>query len=130
YKNFDKLLPDNTVAALQWVALAHDDTTALAGPRLYDMRTAEDFQAGFEPFLGPMQSMVVADRAGNTGFVAAGRVPQRDPYNQLMGRAPAPGWNAIYDWRGYVPYRDLPRQTNPASGLIATANTKIVGPDY
>jgi penicillin amidase len=32
YKHFDKLLPDNTVAALQWTALAHDDTTALVGP--------------------------------------------------------------------------------------------------
>ncbi|MDF1609518.1 penicillin acylase family protein [Hoeflea sp. YIM 152468] len=130
YKKFDKLLPDNTVAALQWVALAHDDTTAMAGTRLFDMRTVDDFQAGFEAFLTPMQSMVVADTTGNIGFVAAGRVPLRDPANRLMGRAPAPGWNAIYDWRGYVPYKDLPRQTNPESGLIATANTKIVGPDY
>ena len=130
YKNFDKLLPANTVAALQWVALAHDDTTAMAGARLFGMRTVEDFQNGFEAFLTPMQSMVVADSAGNIGFVAAGRVPQRDPANRLMGRAPAPGWNAIYDWRGYAPYKDLPRQTNPESGVIATANTKIVGPDY
>jgi penicillin amidase len=94
------------------------------------MRTVEDFQNGFDAFLTPMQSMVVADRSGNIGFVAAGRVPQRDPANRLMGRAPAPGWNAIYDWRGYAPYAALPRQTNPESGLIATANTKIVGPDY
>ena len=130
YKNFDRLLPENTVAALQWVALAHDDTTALVGARLYGMRTVEDFQNGFEAFLTPMQSMVVADRSGNIGFVAAGRVPRRDPANRLIGRAPAPGWNAIYDWRGYAPYKDLPRQNNPESGLIATANTKIVGPDY
>jgi penicillin amidase len=130
YKHFDRLLPENTVAALQWVALAHDDTTAMVGPRLYGMRTVEDFQNGFDAFLTPMQSMVVADRSGNIGFVAAGRVPRRDPANRLMGRAPAPGWNAIYDWRGYAPYKDLPRQTNPDNGLIATANTKIVGPDY
>ena len=130
YKHFDRLLPENTVAALQWVALAHDDTTAIAGSRLYDMRTVEDFQAGFEAFLTPMQSMVVADRSGNIGFVAAGRVPRRDPANRLMGRAPAPGWNAIYDWRGYAPYAALPRQNNPEEGLIATANTKIVGPEY
>ncbi|MBV6651986.1 MAG: penicillin acylase family protein, partial [Hoeflea sp.] len=130
YKHFDRLLPQNTVAALQWVALAHDDTTAMVGPRLYTMRTVEDFQNGFDAFLTPMQSMVVADRSGNIGFIAAGRVPRRDPANRLMGRAPAPGWNAIYDWRGYAPYRDLPRQTNPDSGLIATANTKIVGPEY
>lgn len=130
FKHFDKLLPANTLAALQWTALAHDDTTALVGPRLYAMQTVEDFQNGFDAFLTPMQSMVVADRSGNIGFVAAGRVPQRDPANRLMGRAPAPGWNAIYDWRGNAPYAALPRQTNPESGVIATANTKIVGPDY
>ncbi|WP_052161707.1 penicillin acylase family protein [Hoeflea sp. BAL378] len=130
YRHFGALLPENTVAALQWVALAHDDTTAIAGTRLFDMRTVADFQAGFEAFLTPMQSMVVADTSGNIGFVAAGRVPRRDPANLLMGRAPAPGWNAIYDWRGYAPYGELPRETNPEDGLIATANTKIVGPDY
>ena len=130
YRHFDALLPDNTVTALQWVALAHDDTTAMVGPRLYDMHTVEDFQTGFDAFQTPMQSMVIADRSGNIGFVAAGRVPQRDPANRLMGRAPAPGWNAIYDWRGYAPYQALPRQTNPESGMIATANTKIVGPDF
>jgi len=130
YRHFDRLLPENTVAALQWVALAHDDTTAIAGTRLYDMRNVEDFQTGFEAFLTPMQSMVVADTSGTIGFVAAGRVPRRDPANRLMGRAPAPGWNAIYDWRGFAPYKDLPRETNPEDGLIATANTKIVGPDY
>ena len=130
YKNFDKLLPNNMVAALQWVALAHDDTTASIAPRLFDMRSVEDFQIGFDVFVTPMQSMVVADTTGTIGLVAAGRVPQRDPANRLMGRAPAPGWNAIYDWRGYAPYQAVPRQTNPESGLIATANTKIVGPDY
>lgn len=130
YKNFDKLLPNNTVAALQWVALADDDTTAMAGARLFDMRSVEDFQTGFEAFVTPMQSMVVADRSGNIGFVAAGRVPRRDPANRLMGRAPAPGWNAVYDWRGYAPYTAAPKETNPESGLIATANTKIVGPDF
>lgn len=130
YKHFDRLLPGNTVAALQWVALAHDDTTAMVGPRLYAMETVEDFQAGFEAFLTPMQSMLVADRSGNIGFVAAGRVPLRAPANSLMGRAPAPGWNAIYDWRGHAPYKDLPRQTNPEGGLLATANTKNVGPDF
>jgi len=130
YRNFDKLLPDNTVAALQWVALAHDDTTMMVAPKLYGMRTVEDFQTVFQSFVTPMQSMVIADRSGNIGFVAAGRVPLRDPANRLMGRAPAPGWNAIYDWRGFAPYKDAPRQNNPESGYIATANTKIVGPDY
>ncbi|PWW04510.1 penicillin amidase [Hoeflea marina] len=130
YKKLDKLLPENSVAALQWVALASDDTTANAGPRLFTFRTVSDYQDGMEPFLTPMQSMVVADTTGNIGLIAPGRVPVRDPANQVMGRAPVPGWNAIYDWRGFVPYAELPRLTNPPVGAIGTANTKIVGPDY
>ena len=130
YKNLENYLPDNTVAALQWVALATDDTTANAGPALFTAATVSDYQALMHDFLTPMQSMVVADRDGNIGFISPGRVPVRDPANEVMGRAPVPGWNAVYDWRGYVPYGQLPRQTNPEKGAIGTANTKIVGPDY
>ncbi len=130
YKQLDTWLPDTTVAALQWMALASDDTTANAGPRLFTFRTVTDFQEGMSPFLTPMQSMVVADTAGSIGMIAPGRVPVRDQANLVMGRAPVPGWNAIYDWRGTIPYAELPRQNDPAVGAIATANTKIVGPDY
>lgn len=130
YKGFEKLLPANTVAALQWVALAHDDTTANAGPHFFSFRTVADYQNGIEPFLTPMQSMVVADKLGNIGFISPGRAPVRDPANLVMGRAPVPGWNALYDWQGSVPYSELPRQNNPIGGAIGTANTKIVGPDY
>ncbi|MAY63938.1 MAG: acyl-homoserine-lactone acylase [Rhizobiales bacterium] len=130
YKNLDTYLPANTVAALKWVALATDDTTANAGAPLFRAETVSDFQALMHGFLTPMQSMVVADVDGNIGFISPGRVPVRDPANQVMGRAPVPGWNAVYDWRGYVPYGQLPRQSNPEKGAIGTANTKIVGPDY
>ncbi len=130
YKKLDTFLPENTVAALQWVALANDDTTANAGAQLFRAETVSDYQALMHVFLTPMQSMVVADKDGNIGFISPGRVPVRDPDNQVMGRAPVPGWNALYDWRGYVPYGQLPRQTNPEAGAIGTANTKIVGPDY
>lgn len=130
YKQLETYLPENTVAALQWVALAPDDTTAMAGPRLFAAETVEDFQNLMNVFLTPMQSMVVADTSGNIGFISPGRVPVRDPQNRVMGRAPVPGWEPVYDWRGYVPYAELPRQTNPEGGAIGTANTKIVGPDY
>jgi Protein related to penicillin acylase len=130
YRKLETYLPKDTVAALQWVALAPDDTTANAGPRLYEVRSVADYQKAMDAFVTPMQSMVVADVDGNIGLIAPGRVPVRDPANQVMGRAPVPGWNAIYDWRGYVPFAGLPRQLNPAIGAIGTANTKIVGPDY
>ena len=44
--------------------------------------------------------------------------------------APAPGWDARYDWKGWIPYEQLPRSFNPASGQLMTANEKIVGPAF
>jgi penicillin amidase len=54
----------------------------------------------------------------------------RKPANDLKGQAPAPGWNAKYDWDGFIAFEDLPQSYNPASGAIVTANDKIVPDDY
>jgi penicillin amidase len=54
----------------------------------------------------------------------------RKPDNDLRGLAPAPGWDAKYDWTGFIPFEDLPQSYNPASGRLWTANDKIVAPGY
>ena len=74
-----------------------------------------------------MQNMVYADRNGNIGFFAPGRVPIRKAGD---GRAPVPGWTGEYDWDGWVPFEQLPQALNPPAGRIATANNKIVPDDY
>ncbi|MBB2970946.1 penicillin acylase family protein [Mesorhizobium sp. RMAD-H1] len=130
YRGLQRYLPSGTVPALQWTALAHDDTTMSAGFRLWDFQSVLEFLDGMQDFVTPMQSMVVADVDGNIGLIAPGRVPVRDPANKIMGRAPVPGWDAIYDWKGYIPYDALPRQYNPARGAIGTANSKIVDGSY
>lgn len=125
-----RYLPRDTVAALGWVALAEDDTTAAVGYDLWTFRTVADYQNGMRRYVTPMQSMVVADTQGSIGLIAAGRVPVRAPDNAVMGRAPVPGWQARYDWQGYMPFEALPRVTNPAGGALGTANTRIVAPDH
>lgn len=130
YGRLGNYLARGQVAALSWVALAHDDTTAMAGFDLWTFDTVADFQAGMRSFVAPIQSIVVADTAGSIGLIAPGRVPVRDPQNEVMGRAPVPGWDARYDWKGFIPFEALPRRLNPPEGAIATANSRIVGPDY
>jgi penicillin amidase len=118
------------VLAMRWTALDEDnDALAPAGAMLQAKSVAE-FIAATRGWVAPMQSMVVADRAGHIGLVAPGRVPLRKPGNDLHGLAPAPGWDARYDWAGWVPADETPRQTDPESGFIATANQRIVGPEY
>jgi penicillin amidase len=74
--------------------------------------------------------MSYADVEGNIGFIAAGRVPVRKPANDLKGLAPAPGWDARYDWAGWLPFAELPRRFNPGSGTIVTANHRITPQGY
>ncbi|MGH6862399.1 MAG: penicillin acylase family protein, partial [Phyllobacterium sp.] len=130
YRGLDRYLPDGTVASLAWTALSGDDRTISAGLKLWDFASVRDFQEGVRDYVTPMQSMVVADLDGAIGMIAPGRVPVRDPANRIMGRAPSPGWDALYDWKGFIPYEDLPRIYNPSDTVIATANTKIVDAGY
>ncbi len=118
------------VLALRWTAL---DTDSDAVTPAFAMQRADSvaaFVAAARGWVAPMQSMVVADTAGRIGLVAPGRVPLRRPDNDLRGLAPAPGWEAKYDWAGWVPADETPREFDPPRGWIATANQRIVPADY
>lgn len=118
------------VLALRWTALDADADPIGAGLKLQAANSVDSFFAATRGFVAPMQSMVVADRAGHIGLVAPGRVPLRGPEHDLKGQVPAPGWDARYDWQGWVPDDQTPRRKDPAAGWIATANHRIVDADY
>ncbi|HTN67668.1 MAG TPA: penicillin acylase family protein [Burkholderiaceae bacterium] len=118
------------VIAFAWTALRPDDLTLQAGVRMNHANNWQDFLASARDFASPQQNMVYADIDGNIGFIAPGRVPIRKAENDLHGLAPAPGWDARYDWAGFIPFESLPHEFNPASHQVITANEKIVEPDY
>jgi len=116
--------------AMRWTALDADAdmvSVALAMNRATDVTSFIDAARGW---VAPMQNMVVADRAGHIGYIAPGRVPLRKPDNDLKGLVPAPGWDARYDWAGWLIPDVLPQTRDPERGWIATANQRIVAPDY
>ncbi len=124
------LAPRGHVLAFAWTALAGDDTSVRSALNLARARDWKQFRDALRDLRAPQQNMVYADVDGNIGFIAAGRVPVRKPGNDLKGLAPAPGWQAKYDWAGWIPFDELPQSYNPPSGEIVTANQKIVPPDY
>lgn len=131
FRGIGNSLAPGYVASLAWTALSDDDTTIAAGLMSPEaVRSIDDFFAQMVPYVVPMQSMVVADTAGNIGLIAPGRVPIRDPKNVVAGRAPVPGWDATYDWKGTIPFDGVPRVKNPAAGAIGTANARMVPPDF
>ncbi len=87
----------------------------------------KEFRESMKRVWGPGQNAVYADVEGNIGYVMAARVPIR---KKGHGEVPVPGDTDDYEWTGYIPFDQLPQALNPASGLIATANARVVGPDY
>jgi penicillin amidase len=124
------LLPEQHVLALAWAALAPGDRTFQFVLGASGARSASEFSAAARDFHSPQQNIVFADTAGETGFVAAGRVPRRRTDNDVRGLLPAPGWLERYDWIGWIPFDELPARRNPESGAIVTANQKITEPGY
>src|SRR5450759_4468254 len=123
-------LPQGYALALAWTALREDDLSMQAAGKFATANNWAEFLAAARDFHSPQQNMVYADIEGNIGFVAPGRVPVRKPANDLKGQAPAPGWEAKYDWDGFIAFEDLPQTYNPASGEVITANNKIVPEGY
>jgi penicillin G amidase len=114
--------------AMRWTALDADNTTALASRKINKAQTVADVRDALKTYVAPQQNMVLADTLGNTAFIAAGRVPVRKADNDINGLAPSPGWDAKYDWSGWIPFDQLPQQT--VTHFIATANQRIHGNDY
>jgi len=87
----------------------------------------KEFREVMKHVSGPVQNAVYADVDGNIGYIMAARVPIR---KKGHGEVPVPGDTDDYEWTGYIPFDQLPQALNPESGLIVTANARVVGPNY
>jgi len=121
------------VIALRWSALDADNQTVLAGLRANRAQSVDELMAAYSAYHSPMQNVVAADVAGRTAFKAVGKIPLRRPDNDILGIAPSPGWDARYDWAGWVPYAQTPQTDHAAiaaKGWWSTANQRITPPGY
>ena len=118
------------VIALRWTGLDTDNDIMATTLAMNTAGSVDEFIKASATWVAPQQNMAVADDAGHIALVSPGRVPLRKPENDLSGLAPAPGWDARYDWAGYLPVDVLPQQRDPARGFIANANQKITPPGY
>lgn len=117
------------VLALRWTALDADNSNVLAGVLSNQAQSVGDLIEAYRHFHSPMQNVVMADVSGRIAYKAAGKVPVRAANNDIRGVAPSPGWDARYDWVGWLPYEDTP-QDDGAKGWIATANQRIHAANY
>ena len=122
---FSDILTPLHVVALAWTGSAEDDRTTDAILSLGEARSVSQLRASLASVRSPMQAIVMADRQGTIALATPADVPKRQAENAVEGRAPVPGWDALYDWSGIIAAKDIPGLENPPSGAIATANTRL-----
>lgn len=87
----------------------------------------QQFRTALALFWGPGQNFIYADKAGNIGYQATGRLPIR---RNFQGDIPLNGSSGNAEWDGYIPFEQLPSAYNPAGGIVATANQDPFPPGY
>lgn len=119
------LIPGETrKIALRWTLY---DGMGLA---LFDVDSAQNwdaFRKAFSMFAAPGQNVMYADIDGNIGYQATGQVPIRAAGD---GGLPVSGSDDAHEWKGFIPFDDMPHVYDPPTGILATANGRIAPDNY
>jgi penicillin amidase len=113
--------------ALRYTATAEVNRTFDAFVPMLRAAGADDLEAAMRPWVDPGNNLVFADVHGAIGYRTRGVVPVRAAANAWL---PVPGWDGAHEWRGEIPFAEMPAMRDPAAGWIATANSRIADADY
>ncbi|MET0624397.1 MAG: penicillin acylase family protein [Pyrinomonadaceae bacterium] len=113
--------------ALRWTALSPSSTEFAAFYKLNRARNWNEFQEALRDYSGPTQNFVYADVDGHIGYYGAGQIPVRASGD---GSVPFDGSKDEGEWKGFIPFAELPHVLDPPSGVIVTANNRVVGTSY
>jgi penicillin amidase len=100
------------------------------GLTLFDVDSAQnwdEFRKAFSMFLAPGQNVMYADVDGNIGYQATGQVPIRAAGD---GSLPVSGSDDAHEWKGFIPFDEMPHVYDPPTGILATANGRITSDNY
>jgi penicillin amidase len=113
--------------ALRWTALSPEATESMAFYKLNRARDWKEFQEALKDYGGATQNFVYADTAGHIGYYGAGQIPVRASGD---GSVPFDGSKDEGEWKSFIPFAELPHVFDPPSGVIVTANNRVVGTSY
>lgn len=118
---------DGSRYALRWSLL---DPATMQTAGIFDVNRArnwKEFTGALSRYRGPTQNFVYADIDGHIGYYGAGLIPIRKSGD---GSVPYDGATDDGEWTGFIPFEKLPHLYDPPSGIIVTANQRVVGSSY
>jgi penicillin amidase len=86
----------------------------------------DEFRTAISTFRSVSQNFAYADVDGNIGLNTGGGIAIRKGNGSII----RDGATDEYDWKGYVPFDQLPSIYNPAIGFISSANNRTVTEGY
>jgi penicillin amidase len=112
--------------SLAWTGLLPGHTA----DAIFKINTAQNFtqfRDAAKDFAAPAQNLIYADTQGHIGYQAPGQIPIRATSlkGAPAGYWPAPGWDSKYDWKGFVPFEQMPTAYDPPEGYIVAANQAV-----
>ena len=119
---YPKAAPKTANISMRWTGLEFSDEL-FAALSVNKAKNWNEFKEGLRYFTVPGQNYVYADDKGNIGYVCAAKLPMRSSTSPTLVYD---GTTDRYDWKGFVPYEEMPKLFNPPQNYIASANNKTV----
>lgn len=121
----EKKMIENKVLSMRW--LGNEDSNEVQAVYLLNRASNwTDFRNALRSFVSVNQNAVYADVKGNIGLQSSIGIPIREGNRALVCK----GDTGLYDWKGLVPFDELPFSFNPECGYVASANCKTAPNDY
>ncbi|HVN56707.1 MAG TPA: penicillin acylase family protein [Bacteroidales bacterium] len=116
---------DDAVLTMRWSG--YDKSDEIKAVYLLNRASNwQDFRTAISSFRSVSQNFVYADVDGNIGLNTGGAIPLRKGNGTIIRN----GETSEFDWKGYVPFEQLPSSFNPDTGYVSSANNRTVTVDY
>lgn len=114
--------------AVQWVALDGKtpfDVTVFAD--IMQSKNVQDLDEKLRVYSSPAQNILTADNSGNIALRVMGNIPARGMNDGVFVEEGSGSQNL---WDRYIPFEDMPHQSNPSSDYLSSANQKSMDASY
>ena len=119
-------LETDKVLSLRWAA-AESMRPDSDFTRIMRAMSADAFREALRDWTTIQLNFVFADRAGHIGWQVSGTLPNRTGGG---GTVPYVVRDDRDNWKGWIPFEDMPQADNPEEGWLGTCNHKTVRADY